>query len=311
MPEENLFNTVDGSDASPILVNAGVGPPKPVVVPRVSPPPMFVVGLTPFSALEVDSPGGIAESVLHSTAFWPIGYLESGATIKYEPFEPTIPVFGGATEHSQLNRWFTGSRIALQCSINLFTTTSYAINLITTRAYDNFFFPPGFSVTSGFVGYNYLMLARPVEQLSGFIPVAGLMHYTRSGGVDYFLVLNARVSVPAQTAPIGGSSTSMILEVYSTGFGVVSSTHPKIGGMVSLVDRDVRAFIDPYARMFEALGAHSDIMRSSIHIGLTYKLHDAVSNSTIVGERNAWSYVVLAIYSLEGGAGIYYNTAAY
>ncbi|MEM3099531.1 MAG: hypothetical protein QXU32_12600 [Nitrososphaerales archaeon] len=293
------------------LENTGIGPPKQVVMPHSALPPMFVVGLTPFSSFEADNPSTIATNILQSTAFWPVGYLESGATIKYEPFEPPLPVSGGETERSQLSRWFIGSRIALQCSINLFTPFSWAMNMITTRAYDSVSFFPGLNAIGGFIGYNYLMLARRLEHLSSLVPVAGLVHYTIEGYADYFLVLNARVSVPAQTAPIGGSPTSTMIEVYSTGLGVVSSTHPKIGGMESLAGTDVRMLIDPLVHMFAILGGHADMLRSSIHVGLTYKLHDAMSNSTIIGERIMWSYVMLAIYSLEGGSGIYYKTAAY
>jgi pectate lyase len=46
---------------------------------------------------------------------------------------------------------------------------------------------------------------------------------------EYLIILNARLSSPARSFPIGASSVTLDVEAYSNGIGIVSSFFPKIG----------------------------------------------------------------------------------
>ncbi|MEM3098792.1 MAG: hypothetical protein QXU32_08770 [Nitrososphaerales archaeon] len=209
-------------------------------------PPVALVGGVSWR-LVLESLDNIQEFrnvIVNQAQYHPIGHLEVGATLSVDPKDAALPGgFEGETQFSHQTLLFMGLEIALHCKINLFyrPTAQSLTDIIsgipaTVAQIGNRggFYDPGFTAylsAGGLVGYHTNMLGRNPITLEGIMPLFAIAHVTE-GHFEYIVILNARLSSPARSFPLGASSVTLDIEAYSSGIGIVSSLLPKIGDAI-------------------------------------------------------------------------------
>jgi hypothetical protein len=209
-------------------------------------PPVALVGGVPWRSVieSLDNFQEFRNVIVNQAQYRPIGHLEVGATLSVDPKDAALPGgFEGETQFSHQTLLFMGLEIALHCKINLFyrPTAQSLADIVagipaTVAQIGNRggFYDPGFTIHlsgGGLVGYHTNMLGRNPITLEGIMPLFAIAHVTE-GHFEYIVILNARLSSPARSFPLGASSVTLDIEAYSNGIGIVSSLFPKIGDAI-------------------------------------------------------------------------------